>query len=147
MADVSKTVLIGHSTEQMYSLVTDIRKYPEFLPWCGGVEVFEETQEVLEAKIHIKFKGINQFFHTKNQNRYAKSIEMIFVDGPFKNFYGSWQFIPLMANACKIEFHLKYEFSSKLLEHLIGPVFSKISNSFVDAFCARADAVYGQQGK
>lgn len=145
MADVSKTVLIGHSAEQMYSLVTDIRKYPEFLPWCGGVEVFEETQEVLEAKIHIKFKGINQFFHTKNQNRYAKSIEMIFVDGPFKNFYGSWQFIPLMANACKIEFRLTYEFENAWLEKLIGPVFNMIANTFVEGFVKRAEELYDEK--
>ena len=68
MADVYKTVLIGQSAERMYGLVTDVARYPEFLPWCGGVEIFEQTETVLEAKINIKFKGITQYFHTRNIN-------------------------------------------------------------------------------
>lgn len=70
-------------------------------------------------------------------------MEMELVDGPFKHLDGQWRFTALRPDACKIEFDLHYEFSSKLLEHLIGPVFSKIANSFVDAFCERAERVYG----
>ncbi len=55
MADVHKTVLIDQSAERMYGLVTDVASYPEFLPWCGGVEIFEQTDTVLDAKIHIQF--------------------------------------------------------------------------------------------
>ena len=69
-------------------------------------------------------------------------MEMSLVDGPFRQLSGCWKFSELRADACKIEFDLNYEFSSKLLEHLIGPVFGKIINSFVDSFCARADKVY-----
>jgi ribosome-associated toxin RatA of RatAB toxin-antitoxin module len=143
MADVFKTVLIAHSAERMYELVTDVSKYPEFLPWCGGVEIFEQSESILEAKIHIKFKGLEQFFHTRNTNIRPTSIDMVFVDGPFKKFQGKWTFTPLRADACKIEFQLHYEFESFILEKVIGPVFGLIAGTFVDGFVKRADQVYG----
>jgi ribosome-associated toxin RatA of RatAB toxin-antitoxin module len=143
MADVFKTVLIAHSAERMYELVTDVSKYPEFLPWCGGVEIFEQSESVLEAKIHIKFKGLEQFFHTRNTNIRPTSIDMAFVDGPFKKFHGKWTFTALREDACKIEFQLHYEFESFILEKVIGPVFGLIAGTFVDGFVKRADQVYG----
>lgn len=143
MADVQKSVLVGHSAEQMYNLVTRVEDYPKFLPWCGGVEVFEQTETLLDAKIHIHFKGIKQYFHTRNTQEPPTRIDMVFEDGPFKAFNGSWRFTPLREDACKIEFHLHYEFSSFLLEKIIGPVFNVIANTFVDAFVKRAETVYG----
>jgi ribosome-associated toxin RatA of RatAB toxin-antitoxin module len=143
MADVFKTVLIPHSAERMYHLVTDVAKYPEFLPWCGGVEIFEENEGILDAKIHIKFKGLNQYFHTRNTNVRPSSIDMNFVDGPFKKFEGRWLFTPLREDACKVEFKLHYEFESILLEKIIGPVFGMIASTFVDGFVKRADQLYG----
>jgi len=143
MADVFKTVLIPHSAERMYHLVTDVAKYPEFLPWCGGVEIFEENESILDAKIHIKFKGLNQYFHTRNTNMRSSSIDMNFVDGPFKKFEGKWLFTSLREDACKVEFKLHYEFESILLEKIIGPVFGMIASTFVDGFVKRADQLYG----
>jgi len=143
MADVFKTVLIQHSAERMYNLVIDVAKYPDFLPWCGGVEVYEQTDEVLDAKVHIKFKGINQFFHTRNANTRPSAIDMAFVDGPFTKFHGHWKFVSLRDDACKIEFQLHYEFESIFLEKIIGPVFGVIAGTFVDGFVKRADQLYG----
>lgn len=145
MADVFKTVLIRHSAESMYNLVIDVAKYPDFLPWCGGVEIYEQTEDVLDAKIHIRFKGLEQFFHTRNTNRRPESIDMSFVDGPFKKFHGHWRFTSLRSDACKVEFKLHYEFSSLLLEKIIGPVFNVIASTFVDGFVKRADQVYGEK--
>lgn len=144
MADVNKTVLIGQSADRMYSLVTDVARYPEFLPWCGGVDIYEQTETILDAKIKIHFKGIEQFFHTRNTNQRPNSIDMQFVDGPFKKFTGQWCFIPLREDACKIEFHLHWEFKSAILDKIIGPVFSYIASTFVDCFVKRADQLYGQ---
>ncbi len=144
MADVNKTVLIGQSADRMYSLVTDVARYPEFLPWCGGVDIYEQTETVLDAKIKIHFKGIEQFFHTRNTNQRPNSIDMQFVDGPFKKFTGQWRFIPLREDACKIEFHLHWEFKSAILDKIIGPVFSYIASTFVDCFVKRAEQLYGQ---
>lgn len=143
MAVVHKTVLINYSAAQMFALVDGVERYPEFLPWCGEVKVAERTDSSLTATLAINYHGIRQSFTTSNQNKPPHQMQMKLVEGPFRHLTGCWNFTELRADACKIEFDLNYEFSSKLLEHLIGPVFSKIANSFVDSFCARAEVVYG----
>jgi ribosome-associated toxin RatA of RatAB toxin-antitoxin module len=145
MAVVHKSVLVAYSAEQMYALVDKVEEYPKFLPWCGGVEVKKREGNVLVATLKINYHGVKQSFTTENQNTPPTLMTMRFVDGPFKLFSGTWNFKPLRADACKIEFDLQYEFSSRILEQIIGPVFSMIANSFVDSFCKRADAVYGNE--
>jgi len=143
MAVVQKNVLVSYSAEQMFALVEKVEDYPLFLPWCGGVNVLDRSERQLKATLSINYHGIKQSFTTQNQNTPPHRMEMHLVDGPFKQLHGCWNFTALREDACKIEFDLRYEFSSKLLEHLIGPVFGKITNSFVDAFCERAERVYG----
>ena len=144
MANVQKSLLIQHSAQRMYDLVTDIEKYPEFLPWCGGVEIYQSTPELMEAKININFKVVKQYFHTKNFQKAPTNIDMTFVSGPFKKFEGHWIFTSLAEDACKIEFSLHYEFSNFVLDKLIGPVFSVIANTFVNGFVKRANDLYGE---
>jgi len=144
MAVVQKSVLVGYSAEQMFALVDAVEEYPQFLPWCGGVEVKQRSESGLVATVNINFHGVHQSFTTENTNTPPTQMKMKLISGPFKHLDGTWIFKPLRENACKVEFDLHYEFSSKILEHLIGPVFSKIANSFVDAFCQRADHVYGK---
>ena len=143
MAVVHKTVLLGYSAEQMFALVDRVEDYPQFLPWCGAVDVHERSDDKLVATLNIHYHGIKQSFTTENINVAPVTMQMRLVEGPFKHLDGTWTFKTLRADACKIEFDLHYEFSSKILEKLIGPVFSMIANSFVDSFCKRADAVYG----
>ena len=144
MAVVQKSVLVRYSAEQMFALVNTVEDYPQFMPWCGGVQVQERSELNLIATIQINFHGVHQSFTTENTNTAPTLMQMKLISGPFKQLNGTWTFKPLRENACKIDFELHYEFSSKILEHLIGPVFSKIANSFVDAFCARAEQVYGK---
>lgn len=143
MALVHKSVLLHYSAEQMFTLVDRVEDYPAFLPWCGGVEVRERSADKLVAAIQINYHGVKQSFTTENSNTPPTRMQMKLVEGPFRHLDGTWQFTALRADACKIEFELHYEFSSKLLEKLIGPVFSKIADSFVDSFCKRAEVVYG----
>jgi ribosome-associated toxin RatA of RatAB toxin-antitoxin module len=143
MALVEKAVLVEYSAPQMYALVDDVERYPEFLPWCGGAEILKRGDNRVEAAITIDFRGIRQRFTTANRLQPPELIEMALVDGPFRQLDGNWRFKSLGEQACKIEFRLHYEFSSKLLEKLIGPVFHYIANSFVDAFVKRAGQIYG----
>lgn len=145
MALVEKTVLVEYSAPQMYALVDDVAKYPQFLPWCGGAQVLDQLDGVIRAAISIEFRGIRQRFTTENRRQPSELIEMKLVDGPFRHLDGSWRFTPLGNEACKIEFRLHYEFSSTLLDKLIGPVFHYIANSFVDAFVKRAGQIYGSR--
>jgi ribosome-associated toxin RatA of RatAB toxin-antitoxin module len=144
MAVVQKTVLLAFSAEQMFALVEKVEDYPAFLPWCGGVEVKQRSPEKLVATISIAYHGIKQSFTTENQNTAPRHMQMKLVEGPFRQLDGQWHFKPLREDACKVEFELHYEFSSKVLEKLIGPVFTIIANSFVESFCKRAEEVYGK---
>lgn len=143
MAAVHKSVLVGYSAEQMFALVDRVEDYPRFLPWCGAVDVQRPDGDSMIATLSIQYHGINQTFTTRNKNVCPVSMKMTLVDGPFKHLEGTWIFKPLRADACKIEFELHYEFSNKILDQIIGPVFGMIANSFVDSFCKRAETVYG----
>lgn len=142
MAVVHKSILVGFSAEQMFALVDRVEEYPEFLPWCGGVRVQQREGGRLVATIDINYHGIRQSFTTANTNEPPHRMKMDLVDGPFKSLDGVWTFTPLRENACKVEFDLRYEFSSRILEQIIGPVFNMIANSFIDSFSRRAETVY-----
>ncbi|HWA11907.1 MAG TPA: type II toxin-antitoxin system RatA family toxin [Burkholderiales bacterium] len=143
MALTEKSVLVEYAAAQMYALVADVPSYPEFLPWCGGAEVLREEDDVVHAAIRIDFRGIRQQFSTENRLHAPDLIEMKLVDGPFRTLDGSWRFKALGDQACRVDFRLHYEFSSRLLEKLVGPVFHYIANTFVDAFVKRAAQLYG----
>jgi ribosome-associated toxin RatA of RatAB toxin-antitoxin module len=142
MPKVQKYLLVTHSAKKMFDLVQDIEAYPRFLPWCGGATVVHLSPSELEASIQIAFKGIRQSFATRNQFTPNERITMHLKEGPFKALSGQWVFTALHENACKIEFELDYDFSSKLLEGLIGPVFNMIVNSFVECFVKRANTLF-----
>ncbi|MEQ1589347.1 MAG: type II toxin-antitoxin system RatA family toxin [Gallionella sp.] len=142
MSIVEKTVLVAYSAEQMFNLVDKVEDYPKFLPWCGGASVKDVEGSTVHATVHINYHHLKQHFTTQNVRTPPHQIDITLQDGPFKQLDGHWHFIPLSETACKIEFRLHYEFSSKLLEKLVGPVFHYITNSFVDAFIHRAEKVY-----
>ena len=143
MALVNKSVLVAHSAQQMFDLVDQVQYYPEFLPWCSGSQIKVRQDNRMIATINIDYMHIKQHFTTENVNEPPYLIKMQLLDGPFKQLDGEWRFKPLSEAACKIEFMLHYEFSSKLLDSVLGPVFSYIANSFVEAFIQRAEQVYG----
>lgn len=143
MAVIHKSVLLGYSAKQMFALVDRVEDYPKFLPWCGGVEVRHREENKLIATLSINYHGVRQTFTTENTNTPSTSMKMTLIEGPFKHLDGTWSFKSLREDACKIEFNLHYEFSSRVLEQIIGPVFNLIANSFVDSFRKRAETVYG----
>ena len=148
MKNVSKSVLIWYSPEEMYALVTDVERYPEFLPWCDHGKVVEQDAGGMVAEMGITFSGIRQVFTTRNEHVPAQSVVVQLVDGPFSLLDGTWLFHPLgrpgsEAEACKIEFDLRYAFASPALEAVVSPVFDRVANTFVDCFVRRAEDVYG----
>ena len=143
MTTISKSALVTHSPEDMFKLVDDIEAYSEFLPWCGKATEISRDDENVEASIFISHSGLNKEFTTQNKNTEFEKIEMNLVNGPFKNLDGVWLFEPLGESACKVSLNLEFEFSSKIINVTLGPVFSKIANSLVDAFIKRADNIYG----
>ena len=140
---VEKSVLVGHSAQQMFTLVDAVEAYPQFLPWCNDASVIYRDEHRTRATIHINYHGVKHSFTTENAKTPPQSMTIKLVEGPFKVLDGNWRFVALAEDACKIEFRLHYEFSSWILEKLVGPVFSYIANTMVDAFVQRADKVYG----
>lgn len=146
MKSVRKTVLIGYSAQQMYALVVDVARYPEFLPWCSHARVLNETPIGVTAEIGLALKGIRQSFVTSNEHVFGQSVRMQLVRGPFSRLQGSWIFRPVSddkGHACQVELALDYGFSSALLAAVVGPVFDRIAGGLTEAFIRRADQVYG----
>jgi ribosome-associated toxin RatA of RatAB toxin-antitoxin module len=146
MKTVHKSVLIWFSAQEMFALVTDIERYPQFLPWCDQASVLDQHEHGMTARVGISIGGIRQGFTTRNRHTCGRQVQMQLVEGPFSRLDGQWNFSPLgeQERACKVEFTLRYDFDSAALAALVGPVFDKIAGSLVDAFVKRANQVYGQ---
>ena len=143
MIRVEQAVLVPHSAERMFLLVDDVASYPKFLPWCGGIEVKTKDEKITEATIKIDFHGLKQSFTTRNEKSPFAHMDVMLVDGPFKHLQGHWRFHALSETACKVELELEYEFTSRWLEKLVGPVFSHIATTLIDAFVRRAEGLHG----
>jgi ribosome-associated toxin RatA of RatAB toxin-antitoxin module len=128
----------------MFDLVADVEKYPEFMPWCGGATVLERDEEGMKASVVISFAGVRQTFTTRNRHEPPELITLELVDGPFSTLTGRWEFVELAPDACKVLFTMRYAFSSRALEAVVGPVFNRIATSFIDSFTRRAQVCYGQ---
>lgn len=142
MNKVEKTVLVMHSAEEMFNLVDAVEDYPNFLPWCSGVDLHERTAVTTTATLHINYHGLKQHFTTVNSKIFPNSMDIALKDGPFKHLEGDWRFIELREDACKIQFRLNYEFANNFFEKLISPVFNHIATTFVDSFVAHAENKY-----
>ena len=144
MHSVERSVLVPHSAAQMFDLVAGVEKYPEFMPWCGGTNVSQRDAHGMQASITISLAGIKQTFTTRNIHDYPNRIDLELIDGPFSQLKGEWLFQALTPDACKVSFTLQYEFSSRTLGNLVGPIFNRIASSFIDSFTQRALSVYGE---
>lgn len=141
MTVINRSALVPYSANQMFQLIDDIEQYAEFLPWCRSTQILSRDNNEVTASIEIAKAGINKTFTTKNINS-ENQIEMNLVDGPFKSLHGYWRFSELDENACKVSFNIEFHFSNKLLGMTLGPIFSQICNSLVNAFVSRAGKVY-----
>ncbi|WP_312305775.1 type II toxin-antitoxin system RatA family toxin [Pulveribacter sp.] len=146
MKTVNKSVLIWYSPEEMFALVTDVARYPQFLPWCDHARVLTEHETGMTAEVGIALGGIKKSFVTRNTHESGRRVKMELVEGPFSQLDGDWQFHPVgdgSQRACKVELTLRYGFDSRTLAALVGPVFDRIAATLVDAFIKRAEQVYG----
>jgi len=147
MKNIQKSVLIWYSPEEMFRLVTDVARYPEFLPWCNQAQVLEQDDQGMLADIGISMAGISQVFTTRNTHVAGREVHLKLVKGPFSKLDGAWRFRPVgdgTQRACKVELTLDYGFSSSTLAAIVGPVFDRIAASLVDAFVKRAERIYAE---
>jgi len=147
MHRIHHSVLVPYTCAQMFALVRDVPRYPEFLPWCpSSSESPGPGPGQVEARVDIAYLGVRSHFKTRNTNQPDSSIDLVLVDGPFRSLQGRWQFQPLGTGGCKVTLDLEYGFAAGLLARAVAPVFDRVANSLIDAFAARARQLHGEPG-
>jgi len=145
LESIDRSALVPYTPHEMFVLVTDAAAYPQFLPWCCGAEVLSYEHDEMVARLDFSVGGVSKSFTTRNGHQADSEVSIQLVDGPFSQLDGRWRFEPLGEQGCKISLFLEYDFSSKIVSMVVGPVFSQIANSLVDAFQKRAAEVYGER--
>jgi coenzyme Q-binding protein COQ10 len=139
--------VLPHGAEQMFDLVADVGRYPEFLPWCVAARVLSRCETKMRAELAIGFKGIRERFTSLvSLDRANLRIDVTYENGPFKYLVNHWRFEPAGEGRCVIHFHIEFQFRSRILELLMGKLFDEAVRRMVRAFEQRADALYGAQG-
>ncbi len=135
------------SVDQLYQLVVDIEKYPEFLPWCSAARILEETEHQIVADLIISFKAFTEHYRSQVELSPPRSgkaaVDVSLISGPFKYLNNNWKFKTLKNGGTLIEFYIDFEFKSALLQKLIGLLFNKACQKMVDSFEARAKELFG----
>jgi coenzyme Q-binding protein COQ10 len=147
MPKFEATRRVAHTPDEMFLLVADVEKYPEFLPLCESLTVRSRKERdgktVLVADMSIGYKAIRETFTTQVLLKPAeRTIDVKYIDGPFKYLSNIWSFEPA-SDGCFVRFFIDYEFKSRLLAALMGTMFDRAFRMFAEAFEKRADAIYG----
>ncbi|MBV9330576.1 MAG: SRPBCC family protein [Alphaproteobacteria bacterium] len=142
---------VSHGAQQMFDLVADVERYPEFVQLCHSLKVRQRTfedygTEVVVADMTVSFKLVRETFTTRvTLDRSNLKILVEYLHGPFRNLESRWTFEPKGAGACEVGFYLSYEFKSRMLAALMGAMFDAAFARFSAAFEKRADAIYGKK--
>jgi coenzyme Q-binding protein COQ10 len=141
---------LPYSADQMYALVADVAKYPEFLPWTAAARIRSNEDKgdhrVMDADLVISFKVFRERF-TSRVVLWPETckIDTEYLDGPFKKMVSNWHFEDT-DQGCNVHFHVDFEFRNRVLQGIIGVVFNEAMLRVVRAFETRAEALYGAQG-
>ncbi|NCX93892.1 MAG: type II toxin-antitoxin system RatA family toxin [Gammaproteobacteria bacterium] len=142
MPVVTRQAIVPYSDEEMFDLVNDIEKYPEFLPWCSHAIVHLKEPNQVEATLEVKKGPVTFQFRTRNHLARPSRMEMHLQSGPLRSLEGYWVFQSLGQSACKIDFTLSFEFEHRALSLSLTPILNHIANTFLNAFCERARALH-----
>ncbi|MCA1399175.1 coenzyme Q-binding protein COQ10 [Bradyrhizobium sp. USDA 4518] len=141
---------VRHTAPQMFDLVADVERYPEFVPLCQSLKIRQRTPkddgtEVVVADMTVSFKLVRETFTSKvTLDRANLNILVEYLRGPFSNLENRWSFEPKSETECDVGFFLNYEFKSRMLAMLMGSMFDAAFSRFAAAFEKRADQVYGK---
>ncbi len=141
---------VRHGATDMFDLVADVEKYPQFVPLCTAMRVRSRTPKndttVVVAAMTVAYKVVSQTFTSRvTLNKPNLVILVEYLDGPFSRMQNRWTFRPTGENACEVEFFIDYEFKSRTLAMLMGAMFDTAFRKFSAAFEKRADEVYGHK--
>lgn len=137
---------VPYTADQMFDLVADVERYPEFLPWCVALRIIERDHKAgtLTADMVVAYKVFRERFRSKvTLNRAEKHIEAFYIDGPFRNLENRWRFTDKSEGGSVIDFEISFEFRNFLLQATAQAVFDKAFARMSEAFVKRAEEVYG----
>lgn len=140
---ISRSALVPHSAERMFALVADVRRYPEFIPWCVGSSLQAERENVVQATLDVKRAGLRTSFTTRNKLTPPQTIAMSLLKGPFEALEGEWAFQQLADAGARITLALEFRLSGPLAV-MLRPFLADMADSMVDAFSERAQQLYAR---
>ncbi len=143
MRQVMRSALVGHSAPQLYALINDVERYPEFLPWCERASVESRTEAEVVATLAISRGPLRTEFTTRNALTRDREVRMSLERGPFESLEGAWTLTPIGEAGCRVTLTLRFEFANRLSAALLEPLFEQTTASLVDAFVRRARDVHG----
>jgi len=145
MSRLHREAIVPYSAHEMFTLVSAVEDYQRFLPWCSDSKREQKSDDQVIASVTISKGALRKTFTTHNFLQADKMIEMRLVDGPFKHLHGFWRFQPIGESGSKISLDLEFQFTNKLIEFAVGPVFTTVTGEMVRSFQRRAEQVYGRR--
>ena len=133
---------LNYSNKQMFDLISDVAKYPEFLPWCKATNIYNKSDDTFYSDMEIGFKLINEKFTSKVTLVEEYKVFSEAISGPFKKMNNIWEIISISGNECEINLTIEFEFKSFILQNIIGTLFEKASKKMIIAFEERANELY-----
>ncbi len=134
---------LPHSAAQMYTLVADVARYGDFLPWVAGVRIKSDSDKEMIADLIVGFKGLREQFTSRVIKTENQAIDIDYLDGPLKYLHNEWRFRDRAEGGSIVEFYIDFSFKSKMFERLAGQMFGKALQKMTRAFIERADDIYG----
>ena len=136
--EIRRSALVTFSPEQMFDLVIDVERYPQFLPWVAGAELHQRSEHDLLASMSMSRGGVTERFTTRNEFDRPAYMTMQLVEGPFRLLAGRWTFTPIGSAGTRVELEMRFEFASPVISVLFGKSFEQSCGQLIDAFIARA---------
>ena len=144
MPGIHEVHALPYSAEQMYDLVADVARYPEFLPWVVATRIRSDNDTEMVADMLVGFKSLREKFTSRVAKDRPREIRVQYVDGPLRDLDNSWKFRPLSGHSCEVEFCVDFTFRNAVFEALAGQYFDRAFRKMVSAFEARAEELYGR---
>ncbi|HMD73009.1 MAG TPA: type II toxin-antitoxin system RatA family toxin [Steroidobacteraceae bacterium] len=142
MKVVERSAIVPFSAAQMFNLVNDVARYPEFLPWCIGAEVEELAADERVASLKVSRGLLRTEFTTRNRLSLDREILMSLVDGPFRDLKGHWRFEPIAERGARVGLRVEFEFKNPVTAAAFNAIFESLCGTLVDAFVMRARKIY-----
>lgn len=143
MRDVRRSALLPFAPSQVYGLVADVERYPEFLPWCTSARILADAGDEVTVRLGLSSGLARTSFTTRNRLEPDRALTMSLVDGPFDHLEGRWDFTPIRTAGTRADLHVAFSTHGLIGAIALGPAFEAVCNHLVDAFARRARQVYG----